>query len=354
VRASRWWAVVVVAGFLVLAQGSAIATGGDPRAVLDAARGAQVTVFTVGDVRESVYRFGIYAAVPLPDGTVLVSYDVSAGSAGDETPTKPRLAVLGANGVLAAVELPVLAGVRVDRQSALLGAAADGTYYLWDGPHERVVSHRPDGRWRVLPVPLNSDTYLPLAAVGADGSLYLADTSNVLRVAPDDTVTRIANVVPPAVADDIASAGDEGLPRPATEVLLQQPSGMAVAPDGAVYLSSGNDVVVVRPDGIVSYVGSSAGLLRAAGASVEDSWGSAYFFSALGIDADGTLLLSDGYGEHLLRLDDSGPVLLGPHLTLATNGANAAFSPHQDLLVLVPDPERSGPEHLVQLAAYGR
>lgn len=351
-RASRWWAVVVLAGPLALAGCARLAP--HAAAVPDAAPGAVVTLFTVDDVIGGVHRFGIYGAVPQPAGTVLVSYDVSVESPGDETPIRPRLAVLGAAGHLEAVALPVLDGQQVDPAASLLSGAPDGTYYLWDRRNDRVIAHRPDGTWRVVPVPMNVRDYAPLSAVGADGSLYVADQSNVLRLAPDDTVTRIANVVPPAVADDIASAGDEGLPRPATEVLLQQPSGMAIAPDGAVYLSSRNDVVVVRPDGIVRYVGSSAGLLRAAGVSVEDSWGSAYFFSALGIDADDALLLSDPYGEHLLRLDDSGPVLVGRHLILATNGENASFSPDRDLLVLVPDLARPGPEHMVQLAAYGR
>lgn len=352
----RCAAAAAVVSLLTVA-GCAGASAASPGSVPDAPAGEQVTLFTVDDVRESVYRFVVYGAVPLRDGTVLVSYDVSAESGGDETSTKPRLALLGADGVLVAVELPVLDGVRVGQGSGLLGATADGIYYLWDRSTERMVSRGPGDRWRVVPVQVHGNTFTPVSAVGADGSLYVVSAGDVLRVAPDDTVTRIANVVPPEVADDLTS-GAEGLPRPATEVLLPQPFGMAVDRDGAVYLSSRDDVVVVRPDGIVRYVGSTVGLLAAAGVRTEPSVGSPspYFFGGLGIDADGALLLSDYTTQHLLRLDDSGPVVLGTDVVLAANGLNASFSPHNDLLVLELDPDAAlaGSDDPVQLAAFGR
>lgn len=95
---------IVIGVLLVTGCGRPAPADGTVRPVPDAAPDEQVTLFTEDDVTEDVYRFRITAAFPLPDGTVLLSYDVAAESADDETPTQPRLAVLGAEGVLQPLE----------------------------------------------------------------------------------------------------------------------------------------------------------------------------------------------------------------------------------------------------------
>lgn len=138
---------------------SACTAGPDPgpfeiTPVVDADQGELVTLLTSGDVDEDVVEFGLSGAAPLPDGTVLVSYDLDAQSAGDDTPPRPRLAILGHGGALTPIDLPVLAGAAVDRSASLLATAPDGTIYLWDREPNRVVARDPGGQWRVLPVDL--------------------------------------------------------------------------------------------------------------------------------------------------------------------------------------------------------
>lgn len=105
-----------------------------------------LVLFTAADVDEDVYRFGVSDAAPLPDGTVVVSYDLAAEAAGDDqTPRRQRLAILGDDGVLAPIELPELDGATVGSDASLLATAADGTMYLWDHEPERVVALSPTG-----------------------------------------------------------------------------------------------------------------------------------------------------------------------------------------------------------------
>src|SRR5262249_58406339 len=74
--------------------------------------------------------------------------------------------------------------------------------------------------------------YVPFGvAVGPDGSLYIADTDNnrVRRVGPDGIITTVAG------NGDLAfpGGGDGG---PANAAQLTRPIGVAVGPDGSLYI----------------------------------------------------------------------------------------------------------------------
>lgn len=77
-------------------------------------------------------------------------------------------------------------------------------------------------------------------AVGADGSVYIADTDNscVRVVHPDGTIDTFAGVCGQQGFD-----GDFG---PADEALLNRPFGVSVGPDGAVYISDTYNSVIRR------------------------------------------------------------------------------------------------------------
>jgi len=88
-------------------------------------------------------------------------------------------------------------------------------------------------------------------AVGSDGSLYIADSGNnrVRRVGPDGIIT--------TVAGDGSGwfHGDGGL---ATEAGVAGPAGVAVGPDGNLYIGDGHRVVrKVGSDGIITTVAGS-------------------------------------------------------------------------------------------------
>lgn len=86
-------------------------------------------------------------------------------------------------------------------------------------------------------------------ALGSDGSLYISDTRNhrVRRVAPDGIITTV-------VGNGTAGfGGDGGL---ATEARLLEPEGLAMNPDGSLYIadSGNNRIRRVGPDGLITTV----------------------------------------------------------------------------------------------------
>ncbi|HEX2203192.1 MAG TPA: hypothetical protein VHG91_07830, partial [Longimicrobium sp.] len=89
-------------------------------------------------------------------------------------------------------------------------------------------------------------------AFGPDGSLYIADNSNarVRRVTPDGRMTTAAGGGT-LFGDNI----------PATQARLSGPSGLAVGPDGSLYIadSGARKVYRVSPDGIITTVAGTGG-----------------------------------------------------------------------------------------------
>ncbi len=84
-------------------------------------------------------------------------------------------------------------------------------------------------------------------ALSRDGTLYIADQSNqrIRRVTPDGTITTVAGTG----QSGCASTGDGG---PATAARICTPQAVAVGPAGTVYIAEGGDRVrVVTPDGII-------------------------------------------------------------------------------------------------------
>ena len=92
-------------------------------------------------------------------------------------------------------------------------------------------------------------------AVGADGSLYIADTYNhrIRKVGPDGIISTVAgNGVDPATGYP-GFGGDGG---PATAACLAYPAGVAIAGDGSIYITDSENQRVrkVGPDGIISTI----------------------------------------------------------------------------------------------------
>ncbi len=103
-----------------------------------------------------------------------------------------------------------------------------------------------DGGQAVL-AKLNSPQGL---ALGPDGSLYIADTYNqrIRRVAPDGIITTFAG------SGTTAFGGFSGDGGPATAARLAEPMGVAVGPDGSVYIADSRNYRIRRvgTDGIIS------------------------------------------------------------------------------------------------------
>ncbi len=92
--------------------------------------------------------------------------------------------------------------------------------------------------------------------VGPDGLVYVSDTKNdrIRRVAPDSTITTFAG-------SGIADFGGDG--GPATDARLKNPAGIAVNPDSSIYISDAGNHRIRR-------VGSDGIITTVAGVGTED------------------------------------------------------------------------------------
>jgi RHS repeat-associated protein len=139
-------------------------------------------------------------------------------------------------------------------------------------------------------------------ALGPDGSLYLADAGNqrVRRIAPDGTITTVAGTGVPGFA------GDDG---PAALSQLSQPLGVAVAPDGTLYIADtgNNRVRQVGPDGIITTAvgtgtyGTSGDGLTAAQATLNSP-------VSVATDPSGALYVVDQLNQRLRKIGGDGVV----------------------------------------------
>src|SRR5439155_1718972 len=86
-------------------------------------------------------------------------------------------------------------------------------------------------------------------ALGLDGSLYIADNDNqrIRKVSPAGIITTVAG------SGESGSSGDGG---PATAAQLSYPRGLALGPDGSLYIADQDSQRVrrVSPAGIITTV----------------------------------------------------------------------------------------------------
>jgi RHS repeat-associated protein len=139
-------------------------------------------------------------------------------------------------------------------------------------------------------------------AVAADGSYYVADTGDnrIRRIAPDGIITTVAGT---------GTAGYNGDSIPATQAELSAPAGVALGPDGSVYVADtgNNRVRRIAPDGTISTVagtgmagfGGDGG--PAAGAQLN---GPASVF----VGPDGSLYVADTGNNRVRRIAPDGSI----------------------------------------------
>ena len=129
--------------------------------------------------------------------------------------------------------------------------------------------------------------------VGPDGSIYTADKRRVQRITPDGVVTTFAGT-----GSQFGPLGDGG---PATQARLIAPSGVALAPDGSVYISDNNDQRIrkVDPNGIITTVAGTG----VPGFSGDDGPAAQAQISVpedVAVGSDGTLYIAD-FNNHRIR-----------------------------------------------------
>jgi RHS repeat-associated protein len=150
-------------------------------------------------------------------------------------------------------------------------------------------------------------------AVAADGSVYVADTgaNRIRRISPSGTITTVAGGGAPA-----DGLGDGGA---ATSARLSAPMGVAVAPDGAVYVAdTGHDRVrMVGTHGAITTVAGTG----APGFSGDGGPAVAARLRAprgVAVDREGDVLIADTDNDRVRRVAPDGIID-----TLAGGGAAA-------------------------------
>lgn len=148
-------------------------------------------------------------------------------------------------------------------------------------------------------------------AIGPDGSIFVAatDRNQVYRVSPAGVASLVAgNGGPPC-----GSCGDGGL---ATLATLSEPTGLALGPDGSLYIAEevGNIVRRVGPDGIISTAaGNRQGCPFPYNACFAGDNGPATQArlaspNAVAIGPDGSLYIADTLNTRIRRVDASGTI----------------------------------------------
>lgn len=158
-------------------------------------------------------------------------------------------------------------------------------------------------------------------AVGADGSLYIADYFNnrVRRVRPDGIITTIAGN---------GQAGYSGDGGPATSASLQGPIAVAVGSDGSLYIAdyNNNRVRQVGPGGRINTVAGNgqAGYGGDGGPATSASLNGPI---GVAVGPDGSLYIPDSHNNRIRRVGSDGIIT-----TVAGDGFQG-FSPQGGLAI---------------------
>ncbi len=197
-----------------------------------------------------------------------------------------------------------------------IAVGADGNVYLADSANHRIRKVSPDG---IITTVAGSGTegfsgdggsatqatlnYPSDITVGADGSLYIADSWNhrIRKMSPDGVITTVAgngNEIPDGSASDGGSA---------TQAALVRPEGIAVDADGSLYIadSANNRIRKVGSDGIITTVaGNGTGSFSGDGGPAIQA-GLVYPVD-IAVGADGSLYIVDGELYNIRRVGPNG------------------------------------------------
>ncbi len=161
---------------------------------------------------------------------------------------RPIITTIAGNGVLPPGASgdggPAAAAQIWDAQGLALGP--DGSFYIADDANHRIRRVGSDG---IISTVVSGLAYPHGLALGPDGSLYIAETGGhrIRRLGSDGSLTTVAGT------GTWGYSGDGG---PASTAQLNSPQGVALGPDGSLYIADMGNFRVRRvgPDGIITTV----------------------------------------------------------------------------------------------------
>ena len=303
-----------------------------------------------GGPAKSAQLNGPRGAVQAPDGSVYLA-DTGNGRVRKVSPDGTITTVAGGGVDSDSEGIPATQAQLGTVTSLALGS--DGSLYLAEAGFTRVRRVDPDGTIRTVAGNKNNfcitnfsgDTIIcgpeevpatdPAVAIGrpgflltidvaADGTLYIADSfaSRVWALTTDGVLSRVAGAVDAPL--NTFPLGDGGS---ATLAQVSRPTGIAVAPDGSFYVSSGQRVRKVDIDGRITTV-AGTGSSGFNGDGILATSAQLFNPQGLAVDDEGTLYIADVTNHRIRRVDQQGIIT-----TIAWDGMTAGFAGDGDLAV---------------------
>ena len=190
-------------------------------------------------------------------------------------------------GILATLNVPVTLELPT-------GLAFDGAGNLYIADRSRIVKIAPSGGASTLALPARD-----IALDNAGNVFAVAGTPQLMRLSPTGAVTVFAGAT-----SEPRFWGDGG---PAVSARLETPGGLALAPDGALYIADTGNARIrkVDPSGVITTV-AGAGRSGLTGDSLPALAARLFTPVALALDAAGGLLIADSAVSRLRRLSPAG------------------------------------------------
>ncbi|MCK9924968.1 protein kinase [Frankia sp. AgPm24] len=234
------------------------------------------------------------------------------------------------------------------REPAGLAIGPDGAVYLAESDNGRVRRIARDATITTVAGTSRSSSDGSVASTGAAPRAYLddptgltVDAKGVIYVTDGYRVRRIEGGQISTVAGSGTESGSAGDGGPAINATFYQPSGLAIAPNGVLYIADrGNDTVRrVDRSGTVSLVAGSPGKSGRTGDGRAASSALLNSPKGLALGADGSLYIADSGNDVVRRID--------PHGIISTVAGSASYSSDDQEGALATQVSLSGPAGVV-------
>lgn len=264
------------------------------------------------------------------------SYDPSSGMLyfGDgsrqETDTQKIISTVAGNGDAAYSGDNDLASKAQMNRPFGVAAGPDGSIYIADGFNYRIRKISPEGMITTVAGTGTSGNLIdngparmvrinaPMGiALGPDGSIYFSEftTHRIRKVSPDGFISVVTGT------GNYGFSGDGGL---AAEAKFYSPEGIAVAPDGSIYIADAGNHRIRRiaPNGIITTIAGNGDALNGINGGYSGDGGQASgaklnYPMDVAIGHDGSIYIADSFNNRIRKIDPSGIIS-----TVAGNGTD--------------------------------